>query len=476
MRLNYLILLLFICFETNASSSTIKSLLNDIKNKSLEIKIAENNFKYQSILNERELNIFEPSSFARLSYTNQDTPPTSPFAPSNSLVSEFEAGMSKIWKSGIESNVTYLLRDSTTSFPSRADFAFIAPTLQVQLKTNIFQDLLNDKFEHIVERNKLDRSSIDVDTKLKVKSILIQALLDFAFLLEQKDEFNLQEKLCSDISMQIKNLEAKIKRSSISKREYFLGLKEQTNCLAKIESLNKNYIQNLETFESKYLTSFKKYNHQIDLIFQEAQIAYNQAKLNNKKPNIEEQDDIQSLHIKLESLKAKQMELEAAAKSSVSLELRSGLTGLDDTFSQASNELTKMEYKFVYVGLRMELPLRNRDAVAQATANMYNLEALKYQKEFSTKQKEARLDILNKSLEKDFSIYSNYQKTVELSKNVFKEANRDFVNGRIDFNSLMEFSKALSIDQKTLSAHRIKLIISVVEYLDFYHYFDQYLE
>ena len=77
---------------------------------------------------------------------------------------------------------------------------------------------------------------------------------------------------------------------------------------------------------------------------------------------------------------------------------------------------------------------------------------------------------------KDFDIYEKYKKTVSLSRAVIKEGRRDFANGRLDFNSLTEFNKSLIQDQKTLSTHRISLIVRVVEYLDFYQFFDHYLK
>ena len=134
-----------------------------------------------------------------------------------------------------------------------------------------------------------------------------------------------------------------------------------------------------------------------------------------------------------------------------------------------------MENPFVFVGLRMDLPLRDRDARAQAGANKYRIQALKKQKELSIHEKKNRFDTLRETLKRDLSIYEKYQQTINHSREVIKEANKDFENGRIDFNTLTEFNKGLIQDQKNLSSHRIQVIVRIVEYLDFFQFFDTYL-
>ena len=118
----------------------------------------------------------------------------------------------------------------------------------------------------------------------------------------------------------------------------------------------------------------------------------------------------------------------------------------------------------------------HRTAVAKAGANRYQLKANRLQKTQLEHQKQYRFKTLEKTLAKDFEIYEKYKKTVNLSKNIIKEGRKDFVNGRLDFNSLTELNKSLLVEQRTLSSHRTSLIVRVVEYLDFYQFFDNYLK
>ena len=134
-----------------------------------------------------------------------------------------------------------------------------------------------------------------------------------------------------------------------------------------------------------------------------------------------------------------------------------------------------MENPFVFVGLKIDLPLRNRDAKAQAGANSYRIKALNKQIELSHAERENRFETLKETLKRDLEVYKKYQKTISYSREVIKEANKDFENGRIDFNTLSEFNKGLIQDQKNFSSHRIQVIIRIIEYLDFFQFFDTYL-
>ena len=155
--------------------------------------------------------------------------------------------------------------------------------------------------------------------------------------------------------------------------------------------------------------------------------------------------------------------------------MRTGLAGVGDDLSEANESLNKNDYPYVYIGMTLNLPIENRTAAAQAIANKYQLKAIQLQKKQVESQKNSRFETLKKTLETNFSIYKRYMKTVNLSQSVVNEGQRDFVNGRIDFNDLTELKKSLIQDQRTLSSFRLELIVRVVEYLDFYHYFDKFL-
>jgi hypothetical protein len=464
--------------ETAAApaSGLISNLLETVKKNSEQLLIAEQNLKADSYDLLVQKSIFNTRGYLKSSYSNQQTPPTSPFAPASSTVKEYEAGIEKLWSQGLQTDLTYVVRDSETVFPSRPDFTFVSPTLQLQVSTSLVQDLVYKRYSHALESIERQQASLDLDSKREKKTTLVQALLDFSVLLDQKAELGLQIEVCKNTKRQSRNLSQKRKRGSVSKRDYLLGLKDLSNCEASIERLNRSMIEKLNAFASNYNTDFKDFSSpDVDSLFSEAEKIYEKMRGKQEGVNLENQDDIKSLNLRLSSLESKQAELDAKTKVNVALELRSGLSGLDNSLSGGQEDITGTEYPFVYVGLRLDLPLKNRQAVQEASANFYRLKAMEGQANLVKKQKGTRLETLQRTLEKDFLIYQKYKKSVGYSKSIMKEATRDFNNGRLDFNSLSDFNKALLVDQKTLSSHRIQLIVRVVEYLDFYQFFDTYL-
>jgi hypothetical protein len=458
------------------SSQTLSRLLTDLENQALQIKASENRQQADQIDLERSLYFLEPTAFLRGGYQNVDTPPTSPFSPSNSTSNELEFGLSKQWASGFKTSLNYLLEDSQTQFPTRPDFNFISPTMSLSVETDIFQDLIHKRYQNQQLKNKWQKEVVDIESKIDKKNILVQGLLDFSMILEIQEEQELQKKLCQSIGKQSENLERKRKRGTVSQREYLLGLKEFTNCQARIELLERNYLERTKGYSARYNVSFEKYSSvETNQIFQEASSVYESFNAEASQVDITNQDQVKVLSFQGKGLQAQQKELEARASNNLKLEVRSGLTGLDSTFQNSHEEMADMENPFVYVGLRIDFPIKDRDAQAQAGANRFRMSALEKQKELSTLEKSNRFETLRETLKKDLAIYEKYKKTISYSLDIIKEANIDFENGRIDFNTLTEFNKALIQDQKNFSSHRIQVIVRIVEYLDFFQFFDTYL-
>ncbi|MBC98938.1 MAG: hypothetical protein CME63_14435 [Halobacteriovoraceae bacterium] len=471
------VLLIFSVMTHGAPSGVIHELLQKVTAKSNAIKAVENLNLSNQLLLDSDLFIFEPTAFIRGSYSNQDIVPTSPFTPSNTKVKEYELGVSKLWSAGIQSDLSYLYQDSATIFPARANFVYQAPTLQLTLTTSIFQDLVNHRYRHLMKNQRLSKKAGELNTKIDKKAVIVQSLLDFSALLEQSQSLSLQKDICKQTRTQASHLERKRKRRSVSEREYLLGMKELTNCLATIDNLDKNLTEAKENFEATYNLSFDEFKGvDTDELFKEAEKLYLSSHAKAQDVDLKNQDEIKSLEIQIDALESKQAQLDAETKTNLALEVRSGLSGIGNSFSDANSDVTEMDYPFVYFGLRLDLPLKDRTALAQAGANRYQIKANRYQKDQLEKQKYFRFKTLEKTLAKDFDIYEKYKKTVSLSRAVIKEGRRDFANGRLDFNSLTEFNKSLIQDQKTLSTHRISLIVRVVEYLDFYQFFDHYLK
>lgn len=462
--------------NTSPDAKIISNLLTDLNKNALQIQASEQEQLANELDIESNLYILSPTAFMRGGYQNQDTPPTSPFSPSNSTIKDLEVGFEKQWKQGFKTSLNYLLEDSATQFPTRPNFNFISPTLSLSVSTNIIQDLIYDRYGHLLAKNKTQNKVVDLESKIEKKAVLVQGLLDFSMILEIREELSLQEDLCENIQTQTKNLEQKRNRGTVSKREYLLGLKELTNCQASIESLKRRLLENSKNFSSTYNTDFETYQAvQTEQLFNEVSKAYTSFDNLTKEVDINNQDQILSLSTQVKSMEFQQEEFDAQASTNLNLEVRSGLTGINSTFSNSHEDISTREHPFVFVGFRVDLPLKDRQAVAQAGANRYRLEALKKQKEISLKQKEYRFETLETTLKQDLLIYEKYEQTIAYSRDIIKEANRDFENGRIDFNTVTEFNKSLIQDQKNFSSHRIQLIVRVVEYLDFFQYFDHYL-
>lgn len=475
-----LALLLALCLLASPafsqSSKTLSRLLEDLENQALQIQASESRQKADQLDLERALYFLEPTAFLRGGYENTDTPPTSPFSPSNATSEELEFGVSKQWSQGFKTNFNYLLQDSRTQFPTRPDFNYISPKMTLSIETDIFKDLVYQRYQYQQIKNKWQKDVVGLETKIEKKNVLVQGLLDFSMILEIQEELDLQKQLCSSIETQAKNLERKRERGTVSKREYLLGLKELTNCQAIIELLERNYLEKTKQYSAQYNVEFNKYSSvETDQIFQEASAIYKNFNAEASQVDIQDQDQVKVLSIQEKSLQAQQKELEARASTNLNLEVRSGLTGLDSTFQNSHEGISDMENPFVFVGLRIDLPLKDRDAQAQAGANKYRIRALEKQKELSTHEKSNRFETLRETLKRDLAIYEKYQQTIVYSRDVIKEANKDFENGRIDFNTLTEFNKGLIQDQKNFSSHRIQVIVRIVEYLDFFQFFDTYL-
>jgi predicted transport protein len=462
--------------ELQANSNVIHQLLNTIRVNSDEMKVTQDEWMANQLELNSELSLFDTTGYLSASYSNEQTPPRSPFSPASSVQKQLEGGISKLWGSGIQSELTYSLSDSLTTFPSRSDFAFRSPVLQLTASSSLIQNFFYKRYDHMFKRIAKQKKSLTLQSKVDKKAVLVKALTEFSALLEQKEFLRLQQQVCSNTKVQSKNLARKRKRGTVSKSDYYLNLKELAKCEASIELAQSTLIAQEENFKANYNVDFNNYRAiKTNALFSEAKQIYQSHKEKKGQVDVKLQDDIRNLQLQVNSLEHKQGELLAQAQTNLELELRSGLTGLDNSVSASHNDLTQAEYPFVYVGLKLDLPLKNKQALQSAGANSYYLSALKRQMALGVKQKTSRLTILEKRLAKDFEVYRQYKKAVKLSQLVVKESRRDFDNGRLGLNVLTDFNNSLINDQRTLSSHRIQLIVRVVEYLDFFQYFDRYL-
>ena len=123
---------------------------------------------------------------------------------------------------------------------------------QLQLDTNIFQDLLGKRYHHQVQNIKSQNSFNNLQDQIYRKGVLVQALLAYANILEKQEELKLQRELCKKTKIQNMKLRQKRKRLSASRREFLQSQKELNNCQALIQNLEKLVIEKKRDFEANY--------------------------------------------------------------------------------------------------------------------------------------------------------------------------------------------------------------------------------
>lgn len=454
----------------------VTSFLSDVNKHSLEIKILGSQNESSHLTLNKELLMFNTTGFLKGSYSNQENAQTSPFSSAQSTVYEYGAGLSKLWTSGIKSELSYSLQDSNTSFYSGANNAFIAPTLSLSLKANIFQDIFAKRYQHLEKRNLHQKESEDLEHKINQKNLLAQSLVDYSYLLEVKEELKLQAQLCEKTKIQARKLEEKNKRQSVSKREYLLSLKSYNQCQTSVSEIEKKMSEQTQNFIAKYNFDVVKYTEiKLNHFYNEINSSFDKLKMAKEGFQLSDNDAVKAIQTRVEASRERQKELDALTAKNISLELKAGATGLDNNVSDSHENLSELKYPFVYVGLRLELPLEDRSAKMDAGANAYQLMALESQESFVKAQNLNRYEVLKAGLEKDFDIFKKHELSVKYSKDVFNEAIKDFDNGRLDFFAVTEFHKNLLQDQKVLSSHRIQLLAKIVEFLDFHHFFEKFL-
>lgn len=474
-------------FANEQDGQIIARLLSRLSQSAPQLSINKSKTNAANLSLSKDLNQFKFQSSFDLNRTQTQPAPTSPFVAQESEVNQLSVTGGKLWQNGLNTNITYSVQDSFTDFSGRTDFSFINPNLQLELSTGLYQDLIGKRYAHQVKNIQSQSEYNHLQDRIYRKGVLVQALLTFASILETQEEIILQKNLCQKTQIQYKKLTQKQRRGSVSKREFLQSLKEFNNCRATIANLEKLFIENKSEFEASYfiglapfmLINSSKLFKEIEQLYQQLAGAGADKDNSSQKANINldvsQQDDVRLLALQLKALGEKQAQLNAQTRSNLNLKLKVGSTGAETSFADASSDMLSLEYPYIYAGVSVDLPLKNRNSEADAAANRYQIRAAQEQQQLTYRQKANRLQSLIQTLKKDFQIYERYQETVKISKQILTEANKDYTNGRIDYNSYTEFTKSLIQDQKVLSSHRIKVIIRAIEYLDFFQFFDAYV-
>ena len=459
-----------------SNMSNISRLLVDIKNKSLQIETHEHQKASEILLNESQYMIFDIKSYLGANYSIEESPQMSPFGTSDSKSYEYNFRVTKQRVSGLKYDLSYTLRDRSNKFFSGMSNDFLAPQLQMGFSTNLFQDVFGQRYRYLQSRVSGQSGVLSLEKKVQQKGVLAQGLVDFSSLLVFEDEVKLQGDLCKQIGLQSQKLSKKRRRKSVSKRDYYLSLREVELCAKTIEEIKKTLIEKKKNLEATYNIEYGSYGD-IDTksLFKDLQKSYSEFE-NQAPPNLlGSKDELRLMVLKLKTYQSQQRELDALAKTPLRLEFATGATGLSDSLSVSHRDVGHLKYPYISLGLKLDWPWVDSTAKAQARANQYKMRALEAEKNLMEDQISKRLETLKVTVKKDFSIYDKHLKMVRLSKLILKEANYDFNNGRMDFFTLTEFNKRLIQDQKNLSSHRVKLLVRVIEYLDYYNYFDLYL-
>ena len=458
----------------------IRNFLEKVKENSLSVKSYQDEGLSNELNYQAGLTQFDLAGELDASFSKQETPPLSPFTSLEQKRWNFGGTASKLWESGFETSLNYSVIDNTTLFNPNASspiFSYVSPTLEFKVTTNLLQDLVGDKYGYLSKKNKSGIELSQLQSSGKQKEVLVVALFDLSQILEDKETTLLQRELCEKIKKQSKKLRSKYKRKSVSKREFLQSKKELNVCRATVGNLQKNLDENISKFSATYSFDVKDY------MVIENQVIY--SSINNlyqsfsakKKVAVDLQsiNVIKELEIQKQLYEYEYLELKAESKANLALEMKAGVTGVGNRFGEAQKSLFNLENPYVYAGLTLDLPFSNKETLMKSAAKRYKLESLKKQLELKKRQVEKRIEILIGTLKQDMDILNEYKSALSMSQSVYKEAQRDFENGRLDFNDVIEFSKSLINDQKQLSTHRFKIIVRAVELLDYYQYFNEFV-
>lgn len=463
-------------FSLFAEARTISNLLQDVKNTSIGLRINSENQSISLLKSESKKLIFSWAGESSLSATNKEFAPTSPFVSNEQRSYDLSFGVSKLFQSGITGEVSYQLEQTKTYYATRSDINYFAPTLALSLNSNIIQNQGHDRYTHFLKSNQLEKNYANVSRRVEDKKVLVGSLLEFSRIVEAKEEIKYQGRLCQAIAKQSRKLKEKFDRRSVSKREYLLGLKELNNCQATIANYEKLLFEREQNFEATYGVDLKRYQKvNVSELFSEVEKVYESLKLGGKKARTDQLDEVKQIQTQIDALKSESKELLALTKSDLNLAIEAGMTAADINFSDAHGDVASLEYPYATVTLSMDWPRANRQARVNYAVNEMGLRRVEHQKSLIVTQKENRIKVLKENLERDFDIYQKYLKSLNLSEQVLKEADRDFSRGRIDFLSLTDFNKSTLQDQSLLARHRIQLIIRAIEYFDYFQFFDSYL-
>lgn len=469
---SYLVLSFFYLLPCSYAEN-LESFLREVSTQSRNIKIIEQ----QNFLGQLRAQIFDftPSSYLSSDFKS-DRPATNSVLSSTRIEKySVGAGIEKLWQNGLSTSLDYDVSDNSLQFPTSGNTHYFSPHLSATLSTDLLRDFLPQRYQLKVERTQGIKQQENLIASIEKKKILVSALLSLAQILETKDELELQQSLCADISSQSLKLGQKYQRGSIAKREFLLSQKDLTTCQAAIKTLEKNsfeFAQSLSATANINVSAFL--NLRIETIFKEITSLFAQQISSPEEVNLAQKSELALLHSQRAILSKNEKELEALANTGLDLSLTMGLTGQESNLRKANEELTTGAHPYIALTAKIDLPFSNSSAQYQHSIKKTEINII--EKKISQLHSEIknRFDVLKNSLGKDYGIIKDFERNVALSQQILSEARRDFNNGRIDFFALTEFQKGLTQSRKLLAGLRTQIIIKTVEYIDHFNYFNKY--
>ncbi len=460
------------------SSDHIEFFLDQVRKKSRAIKNAELEFKSSKLLNEIDLSEFDWSAFLNLSRLSATDPQRNPFSPIRNDIDTIGLGVAKKWAYGFETNFNYNVTDNFIRFPPSApvgELNYFFPDLSFEFKTNITDDLIYKQSLNKVIKIKRQNETLEIDKKIKIRENLVSALLDVTSYVEVKNEINLQEKICSEISKQNKKLQKKRKLGSISKRDYLTSQKEYNSCQIIIRTLRAQKLSLVNSLETNYNLNRSAFlNFEIENLFLDIKKLYEKFMNLQQKVDLKSTIQIKSLKQKMKVLQAEHKQLKAGSKLDVFLEAKYGLRGLNNNYPEAQDNIASSDFPNYYVGLKVNLPFKDRNAETLLASNSYKKEVLSLNYDQMLTQKTSEFFVLQATLDDNLLIYEKLEENYKLSREILNEGLKDFNNGRIDFFNLTELRKSFLQSQNQMIQFRRQILVNIVEYIDYFNYFERY--
>lgn len=461
------------------NQDVLTSFLKMVQSRSLSLKINREQLSSQIAGNEAILAPFDWQTNLGITGRQERNLPSITTKIDSTQTILAQTQVSKLWEEGWQTDINYSigrtqLKGNFGEYASSIPPSFV-PNFSVSASTNLLKDLMADRLSYTRVILEQTQKSLTSQSKLERKQHLVSSLLDLANILQINETMELQRQLCSRVAKQTRKLAEKNRRGIVNKKDYLLSRKEYNSCQSTIKTLNKQTISLKESLLSTYGVKFEEIPKiDIDAFYLQIKQLYTRFANHKKKLTFDDQEDMQALKDQKSLLEARSSELKANARDDITLSMTAGIQGTGDSFADGHESLIEGQYPYVQAAVSYALPAPKRDVKAQIISNQFQQKALDYSISQLRSSKQSRFAVLSQTLERDFSIYQDLETNVELSQEILTTAEKEFNNGRLDFITLTDFQKGVIQSQSQLSAIRADIIISTIEFSDFFDFFDNF--